>query len=77
LSINSVDLSEVGDLTSQSKTSKMNAPTGTTLNEHKGSEYPNYDDELQLDTSEMAILDLLILCAMTPLVLVVAFTMSC
>jgi hypothetical protein len=55
----------------------MNAPTGTTLNEHKGSEYPNYDNELQLDTSEMAILDLLILCAMTPLVLVVAFTMSC
>ena len=58
-----VDFSEVGEFLLQADCSMMDPPTGTTLNEpEQPEEYPKHDDELQLDTSEMAMLDLLVLC---------------
>ena len=58
---NKEDLSESGNagvITASPNSSMMHHPA--TLD--KPEEYPNYNDELQLDTSEMAMLDLLVLC---------------
>jgi hypothetical protein len=40
----------------------MHSPAGAPPFVPEEPEYPNYDDELQLSTSEMAMLELLILC---------------